>query len=350
MTSDAVAVSKARKILKRTLVGSSLIAFVAALLWWNSTDSEGTPIFFASVIVLFATVFEVGRMGALARMQLLPALLVAALLDSMLAAPAGGGFARTVDGCIPLPTIPNLQWMLFVIGCIVAVAGYATTRIALRLTRSPWVAGTSTLIAGAAVSFAIVQDWPNGFGLAFAAAVALVLAAFASREQGGLARVAIAAGLGTWIIAPLLLVWSVWFTWHTTGLVALLVLSKFGDTCGYYVGSTLGKTHPFPKISPGKTVAGCVGSFVGVTAMSGILWLVHVVPDGRFGLLGALAAGATLNIAAQAGDLLKSWTKRRAGVKDSSTIFGPAGGLLDQVDSLLLTVPMSLATWPFLFA
>ena len=84
--------------------------------------------------------------------------------------------------------------------------------------------------------------------------------------------------------------------------------------------------------------------------MSGVLWLAHVLPDGRFGPWGALAAGATLNIAAQAGDLLKSWTKRRAGVKDSSTIFGPAGGLLDQVDSLLLTVPMSLATWPILFA
>jgi phosphatidate cytidylyltransferase len=62
-----------------------------------------------------------------------------------------------------------------------------------------------------------------------------------------------------------------------------------------------------------------------------------------------LIAGATINIAAQAGDLLKSWTKRRAGVKDSSTIFGPAGGLLDQVDSLLLTVPMACVTWPFLF-
>ncbi len=57
-----------------------------------------------------------------------------------------------------------------------------------------------------------------------------------------------------------------------------------------------------------------------------------------------------MNLAAQSGDLLKSWTKRRAGVKDSSTIFGPAGGLLDQVDSLLLAVPMACMTWPWLFA
>jgi len=35
-------------------------------------------------------------------------------------------------------------------------------------------------------------------------------------------------------------------------------------------------------------------------------------------------------------------------VKDSSTVFGPSGGLLDQLDSLLLAVPAALATWPWI--
>lgn len=53
-------------------------------------------------------------------------------------------------------------------------------------------------------------------------------------------------------------------------------------------------------------------------------------------------------MAAQAGDLFESFVKRRVGVKDSSTWFGPSGGLLDQLDSLLFSIPMALVTWPFL--
>jgi phosphatidate cytidylyltransferase len=60
-------------------------------------------------------------------------------------------------------------------------------------------------------------------------------------------------------------------------------------------------------------------------------------------------AGLVLNLAAQAGDLLESKVKRSAGVKDSSGWLGPAGGLLDVVDSLLLTVPTALVSWPLLF-
>ena len=44
----------------------------------------------------------------------------------------------------------------------------------------------------------------------------------------------------------------------------------------------------------------------------------------------------------------ESWIKRRTGVKDSSTAFGPSGGVLDQIDSLLFSVPVALLAWPVL--
>jgi phosphatidate cytidylyltransferase len=349
MTTDAVAVSKARKILKRTLVGSSLIAAVALLLWWNETTHHGQPLFWTATVVLLATVFEVSRMGALSRWRLLVPLLSGACACILLAHVNIGlhgqlEFTRAnVEAALPLVAL----WM--------SMSICSFLYIVKRVTRSTSIA---TLAASTLAIGLIAWLWltaPEELAMRTRTVVIVLIAvyfatAFFLREPDGVVRAFVPALLGIWIVPPLLLVWSIWAQWGTRGLVALLVLSKFGDTCGYYVGSTIGKTHPFPKISPGKTTAGCVGSFVGVTAMSGVLWAVHVLPDGRFGLWGALAAGATLNIAAQAGDLLKSWTKRRAGVKDSSTIFGPAGGLLDQVDSLLLTVPMSLATWPFLFA
>ncbi len=349
MTTDAVAVSKGRKILKRTLVGGSLIGVVALLLWWNDTSSHGSPLFWIGAVLLLATVFEVSRMGALGRMHLCVPLLSAAALCILLAFRSlwmRGQFGFTlprVEAALPLLalwTAMSTCALLYVVKRIarsVPSATLAALALAVGLFLMLWIAPPEELAVRARTAVFIL-------GAVYLAT------AFFLREPDGVARALIPGLLALWIVPPLLLVWAIWSQWGTRGLVALLVLSKFGDTCGYYVGSTLGKTHPFPKISPGKTVAGCVGSFVGVTAMSGILWYAHVVPDGRFGLWGALAAGATLNIAAQAGDLLKSWTKRRAGVKDSSTIFGPAGGLLDQVDSLLLAVPMALVTWPFLFA
>jgi len=69
---------------------------------------------------------------------------------------------------------------------------------------------------------------------------------------------------------------------------------------------------------------------------------------GRSGVPGGLVVGALIHLAAQAGDLFESFVKRRVGVKDSSTWFGPSGGLLDQLDSLLFSIPMALVTWPFL--
>jgi predicted CDP-diglyceride synthetase/phosphatidate cytidylyltransferase len=130
---------------------------------------------------------------------------------------------------------------------------------------------------------------------------------------------------------------------------ARLILSKVGDIAGYFVGSAIGKSHPFPKISPGKTTAGCVASLVAGTVAGWIAVATGLLPQASWGVAGALLAGAGVNLAAQAGDLFESWVKRRAGVKDSGTWFGPSGGVLDLIDSLLFSIPAALWLWPRLF-
>jgi len=52
-------------------------------------------------------------------------------------------------------------------------------------------------------------------------------------------------------------------------------------------------------------------------------------------MLFAAIFGVAIAICAQAGDFLESWLKRRAGVKDSSSIIPGHGGVFDRVDGLV---------------
>ena len=149
--------------------------------------------------------------------------------------------------------------------------------------------------------------------------------------------------------APLLFLLPLRTLGGAGALASFVVLAKVGDIAGYYAGSAIGKRHPFPRLSPGKTVAGCVASLVAGTAVGAILTETGALGEPEFGILSGLLFGAGVNVAAQAGDLLESWLKRRAGVKDSGAAFGPSGGMLDLVDSFLLAAPLAATLGPALF-
>jgi CDP-diglyceride synthetase len=141
-----------------------------------------------------------------------------------------------------------------------------------------------------------------------------------------------------------------WRAFGHVGLVALLVTAKLGDVAGYYVGSAIGKRHPFPNVSPGKTLEGCLGSLVAGVLAGAACVPLELLPEEPYGLVGGALAGAIVNLTAQASDLLESWVKRRAGVKDAGTWFGPSGGMLDLVDSVFLAAPAALLLWPLVLS
>jgi len=155
--------------------------------------------------------------------------------------------------------------------------------------------------------------------------------------------------LAVWLLPPLFSIVLIDRAYGTAGLVVLIVLAKAGDNAAFFVGRAIGKRHPFPRISPGKTVAGCVASLVaGVVVGAVLLPLTLGERTAGGAALGALLGGV-INVAAQAGDLSESWVKRRAGVKDSSTLLGPSGGVLDVIDSLLLAAPVALLIWTWAY-
>ncbi|MBK7875804.1 MAG: phosphatidate cytidylyltransferase [Planctomycetes bacterium] len=361
--------TKAQKILRRTLSGARLVAGLALILWLTSRSNDGEPVFYTAAAVLALAVWELSRMGRcrawpvlavfVAPLALLAALHFAELradrraLEHALLPEALGGAWRenllydyALAGLVALGMLSLLRAFApgartqtdagarpSALGLGLAVLGYAGIVAAIvAVTRDPFAARSSADVVALAAGVVVLGGLPR-----------LVLSRDARAEALAL------TGLALWLLPPILGLWGTWRAYASTGLVAVLLLSKIGDTAGYYFGSWLGKTHPFPKISPGKTTAGCVASFCAATVIGGVSVATGLLPDGPYGLLGGLAAGAALNLAAQAGDLLESWIKRRVEVKDSSTWFGPSGGLLDQLDSLLLSIPVAVLLFPVLF-
>jgi phosphatidate cytidylyltransferase len=103
------------------------------------------------------------------------------------------------------------------------------------------------------------------------------------------------------------------------------------DTFAYFAGRGIGGPKLAPQLSPNKTWAGLAGGMFGAAVVGAglAIWLTLGSPL-RLALISALLA-----IVAQAGDILESALKRRAGVKDSGKLIPGHGGILDRVDGLV---------------
>lgn len=120
-------------------------------------------------------------------------------------------------------------------------------------------------------------------------------------------------------------------------LLVLTAITVSSDSGAYYIGRTMGKTKLYPALSPGKTRAGAVGGVIG--GMLGGLVVTAILFDG-VNLVMIAFLGLALSAIGIIGDLIESLIKRVSGVKDSGRILPGHGGLLDRIDSLLLTAPL----------
>lgn len=106
------------------------------------------------------------------------------------------------------------------------------------------------------------------------------------------------------------------------------------DIMAFVFGKTLGRYHPFPRISPNKTLAGYLGGFICAVLAAYIFWFA--VPELNF--LQITLAGLLITVASTSGDLFGSKIKRLHGCKDFSCMLGPMGGLIDRLDSQMITM------------
>jgi phosphatidate cytidylyltransferase len=126
---------------------------------------------------------------------------------------------------------------------------------------------------------------------------------------------------------------------------SLFLLNWTNDTMAYIIGSQIGKTPFFKRISPKKTWEGTLGGVVCVVLIAALL---HTLLPGNFTFSQWLALGGIVAVLGTLGDLVESMLKRSVGAKDSGTIMPGHGGFLDRFDSIILLLPWAWVALRFL--
>jgi phosphatidate cytidylyltransferase len=112
----------------------------------------------------------------------------------------------------------------------------------------------------------------------------------------------------------------------------LFVIVFAFDSSAYVAGKLMGIRKIVPQISPGKTVEGCVGGFIGaLVAFYMATWHQGITISAPVMLL----LNFIVCSMAFVGDIFESFLKRQAHIKDSGTILPGHGGFLDRFDAVM---------------
>jgi len=145
-------------------------------------------------------------------------------------------------------------------------------------------------------------------------------------------------------------IYHIWFSLGITSIVYVLKSStllftyfafisiSLSDTLAYEVGRRFGKKKLIEHISPNKTVEGLIAGLVSGT----LAMFLNLIFNTETTSLRALVISLIFIGFGVLGDLFVSKIKRTLSVKDSSSLLPGHGGLLDRVDSYLLSFPVLL--------
>ena len=171
-------------------------------------------------------------------------------------------------------------------------------------------------------------DWP----VLVAGAAAFFFVLFTSRKPGlalGIPYVCVPIvalqflrGEQPYGFGLLLALWALALVWAT-------------DIGAYFAGRSIGGPKLAPRVSPSKTWSGLAGGVLAALLLGFLLHRLAGLP------IQLAAASGLLAVAAQLGDLVESWMKRRAGVKDSGTLLPGHGGVMDRLDGVVAAAPLA---------
>lgn len=122
-----------------------------------------------------------------------------------------------------------------------------------------------------------------------------------------------------------------------------VVMIWASDSGAYFVGKIFKGPKMAKYISPNKTWSGYLGALLFPAIIAVIYSLATKLGGMQPAFIGwVFVIGALMGVTGQAGDLIISWLKRGAKVKDTGDIIPGHGGILDRIDALLLCAPVFL--------
>ncbi len=125
-------------------------------------------------------------------------------------------------------------------------------------------------------------------------------------------------------------------------LIWYIIIASWGtDIVAFFAGTLFGK-HKFSKISPKKSIEGCVaGTIGGVLLMILYTYIVNTFFGMNYSYLVIAGIGLVLSLVGQIGDFAASSIKRYVDIKDFSNLIPGHGGMLDRIDSLIFLAPFA---------
>ncbi len=237
-------------------------------------------------------------------LSIAPAWMWVALVAGAMAVATHEVVGRLRDGGYCIPLIPLL------------VGGQATIWLT-------WPFGTTGALGGFAGTVLVCLIWR------------LLSQGLSAAPQNYLRDVAVAVLLAAWI--PLSGAFAALLIYPDDGraaLFAIMLAVVFSDIGGYTAGVLFGRHPMVAAISPKKSWEGFAGSLIAGTGMA--VAAVALLMD-RPAWIG-IPLGIFLVITGTLGDLVESQVKRDLGIKDMSNLLPGHGGLMDRIDSLLLSM------------
>ncbi len=125
---------------------------------------------------------------------------------------------------------------------------------------------------------------------------------------------------------------------HFKIILFIILLICISSDIGGIVFGKIFKGPKLTKISPNKTLSGCLGSFILSIIMSTVLLNYIFNTD----IVNNIFLGFFVSLSVQLGDLFFSYLKRKSAIKNTGNILPGHGGILDRIDGILLGIPVGL--------
>ncbi len=127
-------------------------------------------------------------------------------------------------------------------------------------------------------------------------------------------------------------------------LIWYVILCAWGtDVFAYIFGKLIGK-HKFSKVSPNKSIEGCIAGAIGAVILGLICTYIinsYINTDLNISYVLIAVISLVLSIVGQIGDFAASSIKRYVGIKDYSNLIPGHGGMLDRIDSVIFIAPFA---------